>query len=101
MTERKFTNDYDIMVYAFSLLLRQFQKEDNWFAAQCIWWLASIIQYTEILRFYLEYQIFPSDYVKNCVVTPLIEPSRLREPDDDIPELYLDSDMGYHLKTIQ
>jgi len=91
MTKQTFENDYDIIVFVFALLTRRFQREDNIFAAQCIWWLAGIIQYKEILRFYFEYQVFPSEYIKDCVVTPL--PERTSEeiaiPDDDISELDL------------
>jgi len=91
MTERKFHNDYNIIVCAISLLLRQFQKEDNIFAAQCIWWLASIIRYTEISKFYLEYQIFPSDYIRDCVISPLPNQDMKERifPDSDIPDLDL------------
>ena len=77
MVERKFNNDYDIIVCAFSLFLWQFQKENNYFAAQCIWWVGSIIQYTEILRFHLKYNIFPSDYIRNCTVSLL--PSQIHK----------------------
>jgi len=48
--------------------------DDNIFATQCIWWLASVIQYTERLKYYFEYQLFPSDYLRDCTVTPLINP---------------------------
>jgi len=91
MTERKFLNDYNIIVYAFALLIRQFQKENNIFAAQCVWRLASIIQYTEILRFYFECQAFPSEYVRDLVVTPLPDrPSKnIFIPTDNISELDL------------
>jgi len=71
MTDKRFTNDYNIIVYAFALLIRRFWTEDNIFAAQCIWWLASIIHYMETLRFHFEYQVFPSEYIRDCVVTPL------------------------------
>jgi len=74
MTEVKIANDYDHIGRPLSLLLRHFQKEDNPFAAQCIWWLASIIQYTEILKFYFKYQTFPSEYIKDCIVMPLPNP---------------------------
>jgi len=73
MVERKITNNYDMIGCTFALLLRCFKEEDNWFAAQCIWWLASIIQYIELLRFHLEYNTFPSEYLRDCVVTPLPE----------------------------
>ena len=72
MTERKFTNNYDIVVCAISTLRRQYQKDDNIFAKQFIWWLASIIQYTEILKFYLQDHTFPSDYVRDCKDTRLL-----------------------------
>jgi len=101
MTEQKFNNDYDIIVCALSLSIRRFQKEDIIFATQCIWWLASIIQYTEILKFYLQYQVLPSEYIENCVVTPLAQPSDAVDHNSDIPEIQLDLDMDYHTKTIQ
>jgi len=68
--ERKFKNDYDVWVCAVSLLLRRIATEDNIFAALCISRLASIIQYTEILKFHLQYNIFPSDCIRDCIVTP-------------------------------
>jgi len=91
MTEKTFSNDYNIIVYAFALLIRRFQKADNIFAAQCIWWLASIVQYTEILKFYFEYQVFPSEYVRDLVVTPLPVQSSQEEIffEDNISELNL------------
>jgi len=55
MTKREFINKYDIIIYAFFLLIQRFREEDNLFAAQCIWWLASIIQYTEVLTYYFDY----------------------------------------------
>jgi len=112
MDERRFTNDYDINAYALSLLIRRFPKEDNIFAAQCIWWLASIIQYMEILRYYLKYQTFPSEYLRDCTVTPLSEqvndgtiiPERLSGevivPDSDISELQLDSETEFWSESV-
>jgi len=101
MTRQTFNNDYDIIVYAFPLLIRWFKEENNIFAAQCIWWLASIIQYTEIFKFYLEYQIIPWTYGEDCVVTPL--PRRVHEetiiPDSDIPEPQSDFDTAYCSKS--
>jgi len=64
------------------------------FAAQCIWWLATIIQITEILSYNRHYGIFPSDYLDNCEVPPL--PSQLPEgmmiPESNIPALESDND---------
>jgi len=92
MVERTFQNNYDIIVFGLSLLLRQSQKQHNIFAGHCVWWLASIIQYTEIFKYYLEYQIFQSDYNRDCIVTTL--PSLVNEmvvvPEFDIPPLDLD-----------
>ena len=96
MTERLFANNYDIIMCALSLLIRQFQKEENIFAAQCIRWLASIIQYMEILRFLLGYQTYPSEYIRNWIVTPL--PNQDNEgtiiPVSDIPALDLNSNFN-------
>ena len=82
MVLHKFNNDYDVILWAVSALLDRFNKEDKLFAAQCIWWLASIIQFTEILSYYQGiiqfteilsyyqvYKIFPSDYVEDLVLT--------------------------------
>jgi len=44
-----------------------------------IWWLASIIQFTEILSYYGHYKIFPLDYSKDFVVTPLTQPNPDKE----------------------
>ena len=103
MANRIFDNDYDIIVCSFSLLIRCFKKEDNIFAAQCIRWIISIIQYTEIFKFYLEYRIFPPAYVKDSVVTPLLAKSSewIIIPDSDIPKWPLDSDTDYPSKIIQ
>jgi len=92
MTERKFTNDNDIFVCAFTLLLRLFQQEDKYFATHCIWWMASIIQYTEILKFHLEYNTYQSAYIKDCIVTPLLSQvdNRTILPESDILALDLD-----------
>jgi len=73
MNDINFNNKYDMIIFAVSELLDRFEKEDKLFAAQCIWWLASIIQFTEIFTYYWQYNMFPSDYIKNDVVTPLLE----------------------------
>jgi hypothetical protein len=63
----------------------------NLFAAQCVWWVASLIQLTDILVYYHRYNIFPSEYqnqfeessVGNTRKSPEIVPER------DIPPLEL------------
>jgi len=89
--EHNVFNDYDILLCALSLVLDRFEKEDQSFAAQCIWWLASIIHFTEILIYYRHDKIFPSDYVKDLVVTQPTYQSILEEivPESDISELDL------------
>jgi len=48
-----------------------------------------------ILRFYLEYQTFPAEYMRNCIVTLL--PSQVNEGtitlESDIPVLDLNSNL--------
>jgi len=90
MSEHKFNNEYDVILWTIFLLLDRFEKEDQLFTAQCIWWLASMIQFMEILIYYRHYQIFPSDYVINCVVTPLSGSQGNKIPEGDIPESSLE-----------
>jgi len=52
MPEHKFDNQYNVIIFALSTILDQLERINQSFAAQCVWWLASIIQYTEILLFY-------------------------------------------------
>jgi len=89
MTEYKFDNEYDVILFTLFIILDQLERKDQIFAAQCIWWLASIIQYTEILLFYRQYKIFPSYYVKNCIVTRLPEVNQSVQPEREIPKLEL------------
>jgi len=91
MREHKFNNEYDAILCPFSLLLDCFGKEDQLFAAQYIWWLASIIQFTEILIYYRDYKVYTSDYVKNLVVTPLAE-NRKVSPKSEISVLDIEKD---------
>jgi hypothetical protein len=57
-----FTNDHDIIIFIFSRFIDDFEKNDQLFAAQCIWWLANLIQFTEVLTYFRHYRIFPSEY---------------------------------------
>ena len=94
MTGYKCENEYNIIIDPSSCLLDHFQMEDRLFAAQWIWWLASIIQYTEVLIYYRVYTTFPSEYVRDCVVKQL--PQQATEEtiisDIDIPALDIDDD---------
>jgi len=91
MIKDELNNEYNVILCRHSLLLDLFEKEDHLFAAQCISWVVSIIQFTEILIYYRHYHIFPSDYVKDLVLTPLPCQSPLKEivPESEIPELDL------------
>jgi len=102
MNELEFQNEWDIILFTLSLLLDRFEKEHQLFAAQCIWWLASVIQFTEIWIYYQHYKIFPSDYFKNPGITLLDQPGEGTDtvPDSDIPELNLDSDQGQCLNSV-
>jgi len=87
MVEHKFDNEYHVIVFALSSLLDRFEKEDWLFAAQCIWWQASIIQFMEILIYYGHHKLFPSDVIKNCVDTQLLQTAfeEICIPEFDIP----------------
>jgi len=89
MVCHKWNNEYDVSLFTLSLMLEHFEKEDQLFAAQCIWWLASIILCTEILTYYWWYTIFPSNYIDNLVITPLPHQSGKGSlvPESDFPVL--------------
>jgi hypothetical protein len=91
MPLHSFNNEHDIVVWTLSYLLHRFEDSRNLFAAQCVWWVASLIQLTDILVYYHRYNIFPSEYqnqfeessVSNTRKSPEIVPER------DIPPLEL------------
>lgn len=89
MTEHTFNNEHNVILCSVSILLDRFERENQLFAAQCTWWLASIIQFTEVLIYYRHYEIFPSDYIKNLVVTPLLDwlPSEEMNSESNIAQL--------------
>ena len=91
MVCHKFDNNYDMILSAFGALLDHFQSGDMLFTVQCIWWIASIIKFTEILTYYRQYKIFPSEYLQNWIVSPLARNKDGRSVSDcDIPEIRLD-----------
>lgn len=89
MVDPEFNHDYDVILCHLSLLLDQFEKGNQLFTALCIWWLASMIRFTEILFDYRYFTIFPSHYIINCEVTPLLrqELSQSIISESDIPIL--------------
>jgi len=94
MVKHKFNTKYYIILCAFSLLLDCFTKEEQLFAAQCVWWLASIIEFTDILTYHHHCKIFPLDYLNNVVVTPLpgCSNQRLSVPETNVPALDISTD---------
>jgi len=90
MNDRHFNNKYDEILWTFSPLLDRFEKEDQLFPAQSIWWIASVIQFTEILTYYRHYKISPGDSVRNNNTSP--EESTTADscmPTEAIPKLDL------------
>jgi len=90
INDQKFNNEYDVILFTLSILLDRFEKEDQLFAPQCIWWLASLLQFMEILIYYWRYKVFLSDNMDNLEVTLLFSTTVI-DPivaDSDIP--YLD-----------
>jgi len=71
MNDQKFNNEYDVIVFTLCITLGHFEKEDYSFAEQCIWWLASLIQFMVILIYYQRYTVFLCDDIDNPEVTPL------------------------------
>jgi len=98
MPEHKFDNEYDVIIFALSTILDPLERKDQFFAAQCVCWLASMIQYTDILLFYRRFKIFPSYYVKNCTVSPLPETNKKVRPEQDISESELAEDINEKLE---
>jgi len=94
MVEQKFNNVYDVILCTLSVQLDRIEREDQLSAVECIWWLASIIQFMERLVYCRHYKIFPSDYIINCKVLQL--PSILSEgsliPQSDIPVVDINND---------
>jgi len=97
MVLHEFSNDYGMILWSILALLNRFEKEDTLFAAQCIWCQESIVQFTEILTYYRHYKIFPSHYLRECVVTPLTSKDTSNSEnnqDSDISEINLNEDEG-------
>jgi hypothetical protein len=92
MTIYKFDNEYDVLLFRFSLLVDRFLRDDNLFAAQCVWWLAKIIQYTEVLQYYRLYKILPSKYNYGDSVTLLLRNQiSPQHSNADVSDLELDT----------
>jgi hypothetical protein len=62
MPKYSFNNEYDIVIWTFSYLLHRFEDSGNLFAAQCIWWIASLIKLTNVVAYYHLHKIFPSEH---------------------------------------
>jgi hypothetical protein len=85
-----FNNDHDIFIGTLSTLLDEFEKGSQLFAAQWIWWLASIVGYTDVLIYYRQYKIFPSDYLASKEKDS--QKPAIIDNNYDIPYVSLDND---------
>jgi len=74
MVQHKFNNEYDTILCALSILQDRFERDVQLFAPPCIWWLASIFQFTEILIYYRHYNLFPPEYVNSLRASPVSNP---------------------------
>jgi len=97
--EHRFNNKYDIILCTLCLLLDRIDREDQLFAAQWIWWLASINPFTEILMYNHYYKGLRSEYVHNMVVMPAsnagIAGSQIPEPQIRVVDIHV-SDVEVH-----
>jgi hypothetical protein len=90
MPSYNFDNEYDVLLFGFSILIDWFSGDNNLFAAQCIWWIASLIGCTNVLRYYRQYKTFPSKHAETQNnTTEIITERNLGIPNSDIPELDL------------
>jgi len=98
MNNLEFNNKYNVKLCTLSLLPDRFEMEDQLFSAECIWLLASIIQFTEISTYYQIYNIFPSEYLYKISVTPTLSQSheRLLVPESQIPILDITTEIVEH-----
>jgi len=62
MSHYNFKNEYDVIVWSFSYLLHRFEDSNNLFAAQCIWWLANLVDLKNILSYYHQHKILHSEH---------------------------------------
>jgi len=101
MVEHKFNNKYEVILPTVSLLLDRFETEDQLFAAHSVQWLASILQFTEILIYYQQYKIFPSNYISNCEMPPLPiwAPEGTMIPEWDISTMTVDENLDSAVYT--
>jgi hypothetical protein len=62
-----FNNEHDILIWSFSYPIRRFEDSQNLFAAQCVWWLVSLTNLTDLVEYYCHYRTFPSDYNNHVI----------------------------------
>ena len=49
-----FENESDILVWTFAKLIVTFQQHQYLFAAQCMWWIAALVQLDPALRYFID-----------------------------------------------
>ena len=55
-----FQNGADIILWTLAKLLVTFEEQQYLFAAQCIWWIAALVQLDPALKYLIDHGKFPS-----------------------------------------
>jgi len=91
-----FAREADILLWAFAKLLVTFQECQYLFAAQCIWWIAALVQLDAALRYLINNQKFPSglrsDKEERSPISLLIEREVSSTPRDIQRQSEIDED---------
>lgn len=74
-----FRSEADIILWTFAKLLITFKERQYLFAAQCIWWIAALVQLDPALTYLIDHQKFPSDIESGKEVRASVQVSFERE----------------------
>jgi len=74
-----FKNKSDRLLSTFAKLLVAFELPQYLFAAQCIWWIAMLVQLDPALQYFLDHREFPSEVWCHNEEPEIIEASLERE----------------------
>jgi len=55
-----FENEANIILWSLAKLLVTFEERQYHFAAQCIWWIAALVQLDPALRYFIDHRELPS-----------------------------------------
>jgi len=70
-----FQNEADIILWTLAMLLVTFEEQQYLFAAQCIWWIAALVQLDPALKYLINHRKFPSDITRVNAERESIRPS--------------------------